>query len=137
MTIPECLGASHNIVGYILPNGESGYADHGDFGMGRTVVRAMNDQQARGRAVFVTRVYGGQKLGLQRYSVIAKLTKTLCPKSGDLHDLVTYIGTGGKVIHSHHGPPHAMEKPRLSKDNANASSPAKSKVRSLSDMDTE
>ena len=105
---PFALGATHNIAAYVLPGGQSGYCDDGDYGLGRSMLYSMNQQKTQGRVVFITRKYGGNKLGFQRFTIVQKLTKSVCPTPSELHDLVTYIGSGGKVIHSHQGPPQAQ-----------------------------
>ena len=76
---PETLSVTHNIAGYVLPNGSSAYADDGDFGMGRIITQAMEQigDKARGYAVFVTRQYGGNKLGFKRFDIVKELTLNL------------------------------------------------------------
>ena len=66
---PKNLSSTQNIAGYILPNSSTGYCDDGDYGMGRAILRAMEPDKgyAAGLAVFVTRQYGGVKLGLKRF----------------------------------------------------------------------
>ncbi len=76
------LSASHNIAAYRLytPMGArttEGYNDDGDFGMGRAVRDAMQNENARNIAVFVTRFYGGNHLGPKRFSAVKELVKTV------------------------------------------------------------
>ena len=104
----DALEASHNIAAYILPGGEKGYCDDGDYGLGRCILNTMKDLNVRGRVVFITRRYGGTKLGFRRFTIVQNLTKSVC-QNEDLRSLVTYIGSGEKVIHSHHGPPQTAD----------------------------
>ena len=53
------------------------YNDDGDFGMGRAVRDAMQNENARNIAVFVTRFYGGNHLGPKRFSAVKELVKTV------------------------------------------------------------
>ena len=70
---PDNLAATHNIAAYILPNGEDGYCDDGDYGMGRAVLSAMKDANTKGYAIFLTREYGGIKLGFKRFNIVRNL----------------------------------------------------------------
>ncbi len=76
---PKNLASTHNCVGYVLPNGDSGYCDDKDYGIGRTIVSAVNDTDASGYAVFLTRQYGGTKLGYKRFHIAYDLARQVLP----------------------------------------------------------
>ena len=78
---PDNLSATHNIAGYVLSNGESGYCDDGDYGMGRTLIAAMKKANIKGLAIFLTREYGGIKLGFKRFGIVFKLANQVIPNT--------------------------------------------------------
>ena len=73
---PDNIKATHNIVAYILPNGGCGYCDDRDYGMGRAILRIMEEflENGRGYAVFISRHYGGERLGGRRFEIVEELT---------------------------------------------------------------
>ena len=93
---PDNLAASHNAVGYVLPNGGTGYWDDREYGMGRAILRALEQyhDKARGIAVFVTRHYGGRKLGGRRWEITANISKEVIDKELSLRDHVTFLAHG-------------------------------------------
>lgn len=79
---PESARASHNIVAYILPTGESGYYDDGDHGMGRRMLQTLEQRgESSGVIVIITRHDHGAsrtKIGPRRFDVIRDLTRNVC-----------------------------------------------------------
>ena len=71
---PVNLASTHNIAGYVLPNGSTGYADDHDYGMGRAIMQATQQAGVKGMVVFITRQYGGQKLGFKRFQIVKDIT---------------------------------------------------------------
>ena len=78
MLNPVILQATHNIAAYILPDGSSGYCDDQDYGMGRRMLQSLEQSRGKGIAVFITRQYGGNKLGSQRFEIARDLTNSVC-----------------------------------------------------------
>ena len=78
MMDPEIAKTTHNIAAYILPNGSSGYCDDRDYGLGRRALQVMQSligkPQQHGTAIFISRQYGGTKLGTQRFEVVKDIT---------------------------------------------------------------
>ena len=74
----ETVQASHNIICYLLPNGTSGYFDDHDYGMGRRMLQTLEQQERSGIMVVLTRFYGGNKLGPQRFEVARDITRQVC-----------------------------------------------------------
>ncbi len=77
---PECMAANHNMAAYRLYSTETtktqdGYCDDGEFGMGRVIRNAMQRADAKNVVVFVTRTYGGQKLGSKRFTLVEQLVE--------------------------------------------------------------
>ena len=90
------LSATHNIAAYILPNKTRGYSDDGDYGLGRTIIRAMDSSgdHGVGKAVFVTRQYGGTKLGFRRFDIVYELVVDCIKKHHEEQGDVTYFVKG-------------------------------------------
>jgi len=76
---PDNLASTHNIAGYLLPNGSTGYADDHDYGMGRATMQAIQQAGTPGIAVFITRQYSGQKLGYKRFQIVKDITINVTP----------------------------------------------------------
>ena len=74
---PDSLSATHNVCGYKLQSGSCGYADDGDYGIGRKIVQVLDDagSSCSDLAVFITRHSGGGKLGTKRFDIVTDLTK--------------------------------------------------------------
>ncbi len=138
---PSCLASTHNIAGYVLPNGSNGYADDGDYGIGRAIVETMIDEKAMGKAVFITRQFGGQLLGIDRFRVAKRLTQEICSKPNELRDLVTFIGSGGKVLHPQHGLPQTTTVkdivPKDAEKKTSNAQPTTSEIQENPDMDVD
>lgn len=92
MLDPAAAQATHNIAAYILPGGSSGYCDDRDYGLGRRALQVMQSlnskQQQLGIAIFISRQYGGTKLGTQRFDIVRDITTEVCKKLQNLqaHD---------------------------------------------------
>ena len=87
---PDNLEATHNIAGFYLPDNTSGYADDGDYGLGRSIVRALtNNDCGKGYAVFVSRKCSGKKLGMRRFDIVKELTQKLISSEHKLPNLNT------------------------------------------------
>ena len=71
----ETVQTSHNIISYWLPNGDSGYYDDHDYSMGRRMLQTLEQLEHRGVMVVLTRNYGGNKLGPQRFEIARDITK--------------------------------------------------------------
>lgn len=69
--------ATHVSCAYRLPGANTptnqDYVDDGEFGCGRTILKAIKDQQLMNVAVFVLRYYGGTHLGPQRFDIFRSL----------------------------------------------------------------
>ena len=80
---PRNIAATHNIAGFILPDGSTGSADDGDYGLGRTIASTLKELVSGGLgfAVFVTRQYGGKKLGFERFQIVRSLVETVVPQN--------------------------------------------------------
>ena len=111
---PESARAAHNIVAYILPNGDPGYYDDDDYGMGRRMLQAMQQREQKGVVVVVTR-YHRSKLGSERFEVIRDITHKACELLHDANKRTnestqTSIrqseSTQGETLHSSHSPCH-------------------------------
>ena len=79
---PEAMSATHNTCGYRLQGGDCGYADDKDYGMGRKIVQVLGDERYSDKsvAIFITRQYGGVKLGSKRFDIVRDLTKRVMEK---------------------------------------------------------
>ncbi len=80
MLDPVNFGANHNTAAYRLysPKGaktSDGYADDGEYGMGRVVRNYLQELNASNLCVFVTRHYGGVHIGPKRFTIVKALVK--------------------------------------------------------------
>ncbi|ORY50779.1 ribosomal protein S5 domain 2-like protein [Rhizoclosmatium globosum] len=69
--------ATHQMVAYRLPSGETGKDDDGEGGAGERLVTLLEKRGDLGVLVVVTRWYGGVKLGGERFRIITGCVKEL------------------------------------------------------------
>jgi RNA-binding protein YhbY len=72
-TIPDVANKTHLISAYTLQNGEFGWQDDQDHGLGNFLYRAMVERELTNCICFVTREYGGEHIGKERFELIIKL----------------------------------------------------------------
>lgn len=68
VSTPEKTKASHNILAY-KAQGETGWIDDGDHGVGRFLCTWITKQKLNNIAIIVTRQYGGQHLSTRRFEL--------------------------------------------------------------------
>ena len=71
--IPEVAAATHRIFAYRFRNGDHGWEDDGDFGLGRFLNKLMESSQVCNRIVVLSRDFGGVHLGQHRFDVVREL----------------------------------------------------------------
>lgn len=71
--------ATHISCAFRLPGSNTpqnqDYVDDGEFGCGRTILKALKEAQLLNMAVFIVRYYGGKHLGTKRYELFQELSK--------------------------------------------------------------
>ncbi len=82
---PKNMAAKHNVAAYrlhdpMLSRTENGFCDDGEFGMGRAMRGRINSLGVNDVVVFMTRSYGGNKLGPRRFSVVTALIDKVLQK---------------------------------------------------------
>ncbi len=75
---PKNMAAKHNVAAYrlhdpMISRTENGFCNDGDFGIGRAMRDRINSLGVNDVVVFMTRSYGGNKLGPRRFSVATEL----------------------------------------------------------------
>lgn len=72
--------ATHIACAFLLPGTEvaktQGSLDDGEFGAGRCLLNVLLKNNARNRAVFVTRHYGGRHIGVRRFQLMETVTES-------------------------------------------------------------
>ena len=77
LTCPQAASATHNIMAYKV-GGKSGWEDDGEFGAGRFLTHWINDCKMENICIFVTRQYGGERLGARRFELQRDTAKAAC-----------------------------------------------------------
>jgi hypothetical protein len=76
-SIPQVASKTHLISAYHLSTDEMGWQDDGDYGLGRFLLRTMQDKQLDDTICFLTREYGGVHIGQKRFEVIESLVNMM------------------------------------------------------------
>jgi hypothetical protein len=72
-SIPAVACKTHLISAYTLTSNEFGWQDDHDHGLGKCLLRAMEEREMSNAICFVTREYGGIHIGKHRYDIIQAL----------------------------------------------------------------
>jgi hypothetical protein len=80
-SIPQVASKTHLISAYHLSTDEMGWQDDGDYGLGRFLLRSMQEKQLDDTVCFLTREYGGVHIGQKRFSVIEQLLNMMIENS--------------------------------------------------------
>jgi hypothetical protein len=77
---PYASACTHLISAYWLESGEEGYTDDKDHGLGKHLLRLMQNAEMSNAICFLTRDYGGVHLGYRRYEIISELLDDIFEK---------------------------------------------------------
>jgi hypothetical protein len=72
-TIPSVADKTHLISAYTLKNGQFGWQDDMDYGLGNFLYKTMVERELTDSICFLMREYGGQHIGKKRFEIIIKL----------------------------------------------------------------
>jgi hypothetical protein len=72
-TIPAVACKSHLISAYSINDDIIGWQDDHDYGLGKFLLRTMEDREMTNAMCFITREYGGYHIGKKRFEIIQKL----------------------------------------------------------------
>lgn len=78
LSCPDAARASHNVMAYKL-GGELGWEDDGEHGAGRFLAHWLKGKkEVDNITVFLTRHYGGERLGAKRFELMREAAKLAC-----------------------------------------------------------
>ena len=77
---PMASSSTHMISAYWMENDRSGYYDDHDHGLGKHLLRVMQETEMVNSICFLTREYGGEHLGYRRYEIISELVDDIYEK---------------------------------------------------------
>ena len=76
-TMPEVAACTHLISAYTLKSGSIGWTDDDDHGLGRWLLKTMEERELYDSICFLTREYGGIHIGKKRYEIIEYLVNAI------------------------------------------------------------
>lgn len=68
------ISCAYRLPGVNTPSNQD-YVDDGEFGCGRTLLRVLKDEQFMNMAIFIVRYFGGQHLGMHRFTIFQNLAR--------------------------------------------------------------
>ena len=78
LTCPDAARASHNVLAYKI-RGELGWEDDGEHGAGRFLAHWLSSKEdVDNISIFLTRHYGGERLGAKRFELMRESAKLAC-----------------------------------------------------------
>ena len=77
LSCPQAARATHNIMAYKVRD-KVGWEDDGEHGAGRFLSHWIKDCKMENICIFVTRNYGGEKLGARRFELLRETAKAAC-----------------------------------------------------------
>ena len=79
-SMPQCATTTHLISAYLFANGCHSWEDDGDFGLGRYLLKIMENKGLTNRIIFLSREFGGVHLGQRRFDIVRELVDEVLTK---------------------------------------------------------
>jgi hypothetical protein len=114
-SIPQIASATHLISAYTLQSGEIGWQDDGDHGLGKFLLKTMEQRGLTNTICFMTREYGGTHIGRRRFEILQQLVDDVIINKqapADQHGNVPFRTTPPAMTLPHPSETQDWEQPR-------------------------